>query len=166
MHAFPKKQTVVVGDRILLKCKTDESVRMSSVKWYRNGHRIASNHHANISISTDKDFMHTSILIAKSTLADAGSYSCKFDHIHARTHVNVVAASGKSRQSIHNPGLMPKSTSERSNPETNGSIFDSYKLFAISKSNKKEINTVLNILCLTFCFSISAHRSSLWKIGI
>lgn len=153
IYATPKKQTVSVGSKIELKCSTDESVRLSSVKWYKNGHRIATNNHKKISTYSDKDFMHTSLLIEKSTYNDAGSYSCKFDHMHARIHVHVVSAD-KNARLINNASLIPKSTSERSNPDKNDSYFDSYKFFALSGANECRpfalMSLILSVLSVVF----------------
>lgn len=91
--AKPKKLTVQLDEPIKLRCSTDENVRMSSIKWYRNGHKIIEDSNdSNVVIERvpSNDLIHSTLLIKKATLNDAGSYMCKFEKIHEKMHVDVV----------------------------------------------------------------------------
>lgn len=81
-----------LDEPIKLKCSTDENLRISSIKWYRNGHRITEENNPNVQIEriAANDYIHSTLTIRKSTPSDAGSYMCKFDKLHEKIHVDVV----------------------------------------------------------------------------
>lgn len=152
-----------VGNRLELKCQTDENVRLSSIKWYRDGHRLITNKHINIHSHHENNMMHSRLVIPKSTFHSKGTYSCKFDDIHARMYVNVVAAGGDSQLDEHSLySIEPKSNlysspedTDRTGVDTNkdttsGSYFDSYRFFPVNSNAKKpEISRAVYFLVIT-----------------
>lgn len=153
VYATPKKMMISVDEKIHIKCSTDENVRMSSIKWYRNGHRVIPNSHVKISKHSANDFMHSHLTINHATLKDAGTYSCKFDHIHARVHVDVVESHVKKQ--LAQSSLSPKSNTERSNPDDD-SYFDSYKFFSKSSAQKHQFSNFLVLLLSCFLYLIGS----------
>lgn len=83
---------VHLDEPIKLKCSTDENVRMSSIKWYRNGHKINEENNSNLQVERvpSHDLIYSTLLIHRATLNDAGTYMCKFEKIHEKIHVDVV----------------------------------------------------------------------------
>ena len=124
----PAKLTVQIGEKISLKCSTEENVRMSTIKWYRNGHKLTENARITIEKHAADDLMHSYLIINESTMNDAGIYSCKFDKLHGRIHVDIIVADERKQ--------VVKSSLPRSNPESAESYFSANSLFAFSSATK------------------------------
>jgi hypothetical protein len=105
-------------------------VHTNSIKWFKNGHRLADEGHHSKSEDHQKlnssnmliekkvlnEQVFTSLHIRQSTMNDAGVYMCKFGHMHDKIYVDVI---------INDSGLKYKSSSEvRSNDETQPSQLD------------------------------------------
>ena len=102
----PKKLSVYVGEPIKLKCFTDELLlgNPGLVKWYHNGRRIHEaillsnnshhHHHHHHAIYVEKtpfgELAYTNLTIKHALASDAGVYSCKFDRLSEKMHVDVV----------------------------------------------------------------------------
>lgn len=96
--ARPRKLTARVNNPIRLKCSTDENVRLSNIKWFRNGHRIVDEAAANeflIEKKVHNDHIFTTLLIKHATPNDAGIYMCKFGLVSEKIHVDVVVGDEK-----------------------------------------------------------------------
>lgn len=102
MTARPRKLTVKINNPIRLKCSTDEKVRLSTIKWYRNGHRIADETNLNEFLVEKKvldDHIYTTLAIKHATIADAGIYVCKFGHMSEKIFVDVLTGDERIKSS-------------------------------------------------------------------
>jgi hypothetical protein len=128
VFTLPTKLSVSVGEKITLSCSTDENVRLSTIKWYRNGHKLTESSHVKIERDSINEYIHSNLIIKEATLNDAGVYTCKFDKLHNKIHVDVIASDEKNRQ-------LMKSSITRSNPEKSEATtyFSANSLFAFSK---------------------------------
>jgi len=96
--ARPKKVQVRLNSPIRLKCFTDENVRLSQVKWLRNGHRIIDEANLNDFLVEKKfhnDHIYSSLYIKHAKIEDAGVYLCKFGHLSEKIYVDVVIGDEK-----------------------------------------------------------------------
>lgn len=134
---------------------TDENVRMSAIKWYKNGHRLIENNHIKIHKHSADNFLHTHLIIEKALMSDAGSYSCKFDHIHTNIEVNVVRENPDT--GVIESGLSSKSNKQLSTSSSDKSFFDSYKFFATSDATSYKAS---NLVCLLIVSGISYFFTS------
>jgi len=144
---------------------------MSQIKWYRNGQRLISNSQIKINRYHANELLHSTLTIAKATHNDAGTYSCRFDEIHARIEVHVVSAEeGKyyskkishhslelNQQSKYSSSEEPddmtdsddyispahQETRKISTETSEGAYFDSFKFFAISSNAPNMKNSII-----------------------
>lgn len=131
---------------------TDENVRMSTIKWYKNGHRLIHNDHIKIHKHSADNFLHTHLIIEKALMSDSGSYSCKFDHLHTNIEVNVVRENPDT--GAIESGLSSKSNKQLSSDK---SFFDSYKFFTTSDAPSF---TTSSLMCLLVVSSITYFFTS------
>lgn len=146
---------MAVDDKIQLRCMTDENVRMSAIKWYKNGHRLIENNHIKIHKHSADSFLHTHLIIEKALMSDAGSYSCKFDHIHTNIEVNVVRENPDT--GVIESGLSSKSNKQLSTSSSDKSFFDSYKFLVTSDATRYKAS---NLVCLIIFSGVSYFFTS------
>jgi hypothetical protein len=95
--------SVKIGDQIKLKCVSDENVRLSHIKWFRNGHKLADEGDTDLVIEKKPpavdDYLSTSLVIKHASLSDSGIYSCKFGHLTEKIQVDVVVNGDRSIKS-------------------------------------------------------------------
>ncbi len=136
--AKPKKITVRLNEPLKLRCFSDELVHTNSIKWFKNGHRLAdeghhqgkageenTHHHKQLNATNTliekkviNEQVFTSLYIRHAGMNDAGVYMCKFGHIHDKIFVDVIINDSGS-------GVKHKSSAEvRSNDETQPSQLD------------------------------------------
>jgi hypothetical protein len=164
--AKPKKITVRLNEPLKLRCFSDEIVHTNSIRWYKNGHRLAddSHHvehgHNKSSVSSggpvierkalNEQQVFTSLFIRQAGLNDAGVYLCKFGHMQDKIFVDVIINDSS--------GLKYKSSSEiRSNDELQPSQLDFLNSATrlISGSGRGGLTTALIVTSATFVFLCS-----------
>lgn len=98
-----KRMSVKLNDPIKIKCISDENVRLSLIKWYRNGHKLSEDSDSDMVIEkkppTNDEYLSTSLLIKHASLSDSGIYSCKFGHLTEKIQVDVVVNGDRSIKS-------------------------------------------------------------------
>ena len=102
MTTRSRKLTVKVNNPIRLKCSTDEKVRLSAIKWFRNGHRISDEANLNeflVEKNVFDDHIYTTLAIKHATPADAGIYVCKFGQMSEKILVDVLTGDEKIKSS-------------------------------------------------------------------
>jgi hypothetical protein len=95
--------TVRLNESIKLKCFSDENVRLSHIKWYRNGHKLNEEpqtaNNLVIERKSANNHLYSTLNIKQATLNDAGTYTCKFGHLKETMHVNVAVSGDKLKSS-------------------------------------------------------------------
>ena len=106
MYAKPTQLTVRLNEPIRLKCFSDENVRLSNIKWYRNGHKLVEESQTPNGPIIDRkpvnNHLYSTLHIKQATLNDAGTYTCKFGHLKETIHVSVAISGDKLKSSGKN----------------------------------------------------------------
>lgn len=150
VYAKPTQLTVRLNESIKLKCYSDENVRLSHIKWYRNGHKLveepeaSSNHGLIIERKPINNHLHSTLLIKQATLNDAGTYTCKFGHLKSDMHVNVAVSGDKL-----------KSSEIRSNPDENQKAYKLSSLLSNGNASTNRISfSIMNLFYLFIFFVV------------
>lgn len=161
------KVTINVNEPIRLKCLSDEQVRLSHIKWFKNGLRIKSgskhnnrssypiieknpppppqgNVNSNNINDANSNFMSTTLFIKHATLDDSGVYACKFGHLKEQIELNVVVsgAGGGGLNGANGSDRSIKSSEIRSSPDTFGNMGQSSSAVVMKQTSSLAFITI------------------------